>query len=254
MSTVLRRIRAGWTMLTGTGAGASAVLALLAVACVFVAVAAPRASLGFRTGALQRVFSTTTAEDRSVVGVMDYGSLFSGLAAPGAQTSQVFAPDIEAVTIGLARHLTALRLPLQPAGSDWSGLASGYAVVSGAAPRAYNGGIPPQMEILFRDKLGRFAQLAEGSMPGRDFATADAGRFQVAVTPATAARFGLHVGSRRIPARRSGPQTLTPPGLPSTRPWPGATGSVRPSWAGPNSVIWKDCSTPMRCGCTGASR
>ena len=44
MTSLIRRIRAGWITLTGTGATASIVLAVLTVACVFVAVAGPRQS------------------------------------------------------------------------------------------------------------------------------------------------------------------------------------------------------------------
>ena len=50
---------------------------------------------------------------------------------------------------------------------------------------------PPQLELLYRSGLGRNARLVAGSLPGAATAT-----LQVAVTQATADRFGLHPGSR----------------------------------------------------------
>ena len=53
------RARAAGQAVTGTGAAASATLALLALICAFVAVAVPRASLGYRTTVLQRAFQAS---------------------------------------------------------------------------------------------------------------------------------------------------------------------------------------------------
>jgi putative ABC transport system permease protein len=75
---------------------------------------------------------------------------------------------------------------------DWSGMTSPYGLVTGAAPSAYNGAVPPELELIYRDSLNRDARLLAGKMPGAGTATT----LQIAVTPATAARFGLHLGSR----------------------------------------------------------
>ena len=50
---------------TGTGAAASVALAILVLAGVFIAVAVPRASLGYRTQVVQRIFhaAPSTADD-----------------------------------------------------------------------------------------------------------------------------------------------------------------------------------------------
>ena len=51
---VRARIAAAGTAVTGTGAAASLALALLVLVCAFVAVAMPRARLGYPTAVLQR--------------------------------------------------------------------------------------------------------------------------------------------------------------------------------------------------------
>src|SRR5947209_4870608 len=61
------RPRAGWAAVTGTGAAASATLALLVLVCAFVAVAVPRASLGYRTAVLQRAFRDAGAAQKAVL-------------------------------------------------------------------------------------------------------------------------------------------------------------------------------------------
>lgn len=191
-----RRIRSGLTTLTGTGAGASAVLALLVIASVFIAVSTPRESLAFRTRALQRVFQAAPVAARSVVATADYTSLSFALGLqPGASGQGISTSQIDAVTSEITRNLAAEGLPLQPASAQWSGLASGYSQAPDAARSAYFGSTPPQVEILFREMLGQNSRIIAGHAPARDSLASEPPRFQVAVTAATAARFGLHVGS-----------------------------------------------------------
>ena len=77
---VRARIAAAGTAVTGTGAAASLALALLVLVCAFVAVAVPRASLGYRTAVLQRSFhaassSTTTVLADATINGLSGGSL-----------------------------------------------------------------------------------------------------------------------------------------------------------------------------------
>ena len=70
---------------------------------------------------------------------------------------------------------------------------------------------PPQLELVYRSGLGRNARLVTGSLPGGGASTSASGgtgtgtgtTLQVAVTQATAARFGLHPGSRLQAASRA---------------------------------------------------
>jgi len=59
--------RRTWPAATGTGAAASAALALLVLVCAFVAMAVPRASLGYRTQVLQRTFRATPTAQSTVI-------------------------------------------------------------------------------------------------------------------------------------------------------------------------------------------
>lgn len=180
------RLRARWAGLTGTGSAASAALALLVLGCVFVAVAGPRQSLGFRTRALQSSLAAAPPLARSVTAASDYTSFDASFVGP-----------IPASTLAEARgqlraRLARTGLPLQPAAADWSSMTSAYETVSGAARRAFNSVHPPMLEVIYRDALARKARLVAGSypdqQPGRNLA--------IAVSTATARRFGLHVGSR----------------------------------------------------------
>jgi hypothetical protein len=65
-------LRARWTELTGTGGAASIALALLVLGCVFVAVAGPRESLGFRTRALRSSLAAASPFIGSVVANSSY--------------------------------------------------------------------------------------------------------------------------------------------------------------------------------------
>jgi putative ABC transport system permease protein len=84
------------------------------------------------------------------------------------------------------------RLPLTPAATDWAGLTTGYSPVLAGGRRAWDGSTPPQLELAYRDALPHYAKHITGSLP-----TVSRGHeFQVAVTTATARRFGVTVGSR----------------------------------------------------------
>jgi putative ABC transport system permease protein len=203
MTAAIQRLRAGLTILTGTAAGASALLAVLVLASVFVAVALPRASVSFRTAALGQIVADTPAAGRAFVGTTDFTSLASALAIqPGPSSPGIGTQDVNAVAGELAASLRADRLPLQPPPDRWWGLTSGYASVPDAARRAYFGTTPPKVEVIYRTNLGRNARVVAGSMPAAVSAGSGRPVFQVAVTQATAARFRLHVGSvLTFPAR-----------------------------------------------------
>ena len=185
-----RRAGAAWKVLTGTGTAASVGLGLLVFVCVLVAVAAPRQSLGLRTRALQHSFAAVPALATSVLGTVDYNTYGLGFNGPFG------ASDLADTRSQLAANLARQRLPLARGVSDWSGLTVAPAPVSGAARSAYYGPAPPVLEVLYRDPLTRYARLVAGRLPVSVRSTVTHADFQVAVTRATAARFGLRPGSR----------------------------------------------------------
>lgn len=212
---VRARIAAAGTAVTGTGAAASLALALLVLVCAFVAVAVPRASLGYRTAVLQRSFHTASSSTTTVLADATINGLSGGSLSPAQlATAQRQLAD------GLVRE----GLPLAPATADWSGM------VTGSAPFTLTGRPPdrtmaaPQLELLYRSGLGRNAGVVSGALPGTGPGTGGAVTLQVAVTQATAARLGLHPGpgcgpraGRSWSPGSSGRSARPPPSGPSTR-------------------------------------
>jgi putative ABC transport system permease protein len=172
---------------TGTGAGASAALAILVLACTFIAVAVPRASLGYRTQVVQQVFRAASAQQKTVLADADLA---------GLEQASLSAGQLASARSKLADGLRNAGLPLAPAASQWSGLAISTGAVSGAPRPAAQHMLPPQLELLYRSGLSRNATLVAGSLPTRAQGHATSATFQVAVTSATAAGLGLRVGSR----------------------------------------------------------
>jgi putative ABC transport system permease protein len=186
----LRRLpRRAWIAVSGSAAAASLGLALLVFAAVFISVAIPRASLGQRTRALHRVLAAVPAASTAVLGNLSYATFDVNFAERPFAAGQLATTRAE-----LTADLAGRGLPLGTAPA-WAGLASGYTTVTGAGPRAVTS-LPPQMEILYRDRLNRYSRLTAGRLPQRGRVTRGRVILQIAVTGATAARFGLRPGSR----------------------------------------------------------
>jgi putative ABC transport system permease protein len=221
MTGAAERARDTWKVFTGTGAAASIGLGLLVFACVLIGVAAPRQSLSLRTQALRHSFDAAAVDSRSVFGTVDYGTLDLSFNEHPIQAS-----DIDSAQTQLARNLTRQGLPLVGARADWAGLATAYSTVSGAARSAYEGPTPPQIEVLYRNALSRYARVTAGHLP----ASAPGTDFQVAVSQATAKRFGLRLGSQLGigPVKLTVTGIFAPAGLASTF-WQADPSAVTPT-------------------------
>jgi putative ABC transport system permease protein len=173
--------------LTGMGAAVSVGFGLLVFASVLASLAIPRESLGLRTGALQRVIDASRPSDRTVMGAAAETSLKS-------VTGQVKATDLAKIGALLAARLTTdgLRVASEP--PPWTGLTTGYVAVSGIAQGHRYG--QPQFEMAYRTALASYSHIVAGRLPVSGSAPGKRPTVQAAVTTATAARFGLRVGSR----------------------------------------------------------
>jgi len=205
MSTLWRRLHAAWMTLTGTGAAASLAFGLLVFVSVLASLAIPRESAHLRTGALRQTAGAAPLNDKFVLGAIGLTETF------GLQT----APKIAALGARLQRQLTADGLPIASNPPGWSGLTSGYAPVTGAAPGA--GRAKPQFEVTYRSALARYSHLVAGRLP-----SSGTGQVDGVVTTATAARFGLRPGTRLT----MGPVQLV------------ITGIIRP--VHPGSAFWTE--------------
>lgn len=180
------RLRAAWVAATGTGAAASLALAVLVAVCAFVAIAVPRSSLGYRTQVLQRMFRATASAQKSVLADADV----TGLTQTYLSKANLVSSQAE-----LAAGLRRDQVPLAPPATQWSGLATGSKEFSVAGQRVSPALAPPQMELVYRTGLAANARLVAGSLPRSAVTNGTSGTFQVAVTQATAAKFGLRPGS-----------------------------------------------------------
>ena len=202
-----------WRVAGGAGAAATGAFALLILGCVFLAAAGPRESLAMRTSALRRQLAAVPAAGRSFELTADWfeftDELRGARSLDGAGPGSASAGQLAALTRQAARDLAATPLPLGPRAADWAGLDTGGNVVAGAAASAVVHGTPPQLDILYRDPLGSYSRLLAGRYPrsahvqwatpphrGNQADTVTRATFEIAVAQATAARFGLHPGSR----------------------------------------------------------
>ncbi|HEX9066664.1 MAG TPA: hypothetical protein VF843_16260, partial [Streptosporangiaceae bacterium] len=189
------RLRSAVALTTGTAAGASAVLALLVLATVFVAVVTPRSSVAFRSRALQQIFAATPPLGRSVIATSDFVSIANAVGVQPGPQGEVAPSQLAKVGQEVARNLAWRQVPLQSRNHQWWGLTTGYSVIPGASRHAYFGSAPPRVEVLYRPQLSRYARLVAGQLPGLATLSAGGPVLPIAVTTATASRFRLRVGS-----------------------------------------------------------
>jgi putative ABC transport system permease protein len=225
-------MRTARRLLTGGAAPRpSRVLALVLLVTCFLAVAAPRLLEVFQTRVLRETLAAAPAVDRPV-------RVTTGRVAAGSGRE---AGQLSSTTAVLRR---GIRPPLaSPPASAWASVTTPYLSVLNPAAAARPGVKDPQLEIVYRDPVRGHLRLIAGTLPDRFSAGQVAGQrvttLDVAVTAATAARFGLHPGSGvRIGTQPVDPKTghlvlhVTGPPLVVLH----VTGVVRP--AGPASAFW----------------
>ena len=210
-------------------------LTLLVLGCVFVAVAGPRYSLHSRTRVLKQDLAVLTPVDRAVQVTDDWGS-FAG------QVTDAIPPALDDSQLSesrrqLAHFLTATPLPL--AAGQWASLSTNpLTVTAGAPPSAKPNGVPPRLEVIYRDPLTSNVTLVAGSFPPP---SSLGSTLHIAVTTATAARFGLHPGSvlRLAVDRATVPVMVTAivrPRMPASAFWNVDAAAAAPSLNPPTQV------------------
>jgi putative ABC transport system permease protein len=185
-NTSQRRPKPGRRMLTGTAPGPSVALGLLVLVTVFVAVVLPRASEDLRTDALRQTLADLPAGASTVMAGIDYGDY----AGPARVIKQLAATRQQ-----VARFLTAQGVPLRRRAA-WTDLTAGAIDLTGAGPGSAIGTTLLQLQLDWSDELMHYARLTAGRWPGADTTRAGVTTFEVALTPASARLFALHVGSR----------------------------------------------------------
>jgi putative ABC transport system permease protein len=197
----------------GTAAGSALALALLACGSVFAALAGPALSLHTRTQALQQTMAGFAGTTRTVQVSSAWSDFTGSLPGAGSLTQDRLTQATGQISHGLA----AAPLPL--AGDRWTALTTRLLVVTaGAAPSAY-AEAPPKLEVSYRTPFAGYEQLVAGSLVG---GSVPPGTVAVAATVPTAARFGLHPGSRLTLETPGGSGTLLVTAIVRTRD-PGST-------------------------------
>jgi putative ABC transport system permease protein len=193
----MNRLKRAWRAhgVTSTGFG------LLIGVCVFLAVAGPRAQQALRTSALQQSFATAPPTAQSVSGIVDD----TGLSADLGQLPD--AGSLATAESQLATTLARDNLPLAGPADDWSALTAPVVTVDSGLARSATGPLPNRLELDYRSGLGANAVAAAGHLPLVARAAGGRATFEVAVSAATAARFGLRPGSR-VTATGDTPLTL----------------------------------------------
>ena len=219
----MTRVRAAVRTWPGSAGGSHLALAVLVFACTFLAVAGPRESLAFHTRALQHTVAGIPRADQSVTATADWNGFTSALSGNN-QGQNITGDQIDDVTGELASDFTADGLPLSPARDDWGSLTTKLATLPDE-PFGPGASTTPELELIYRTPLSRYVSLAAGRYPSgvaTGAGSTSEGTLQVAVTGQTAARLGVHPGSRLVVASPGLPLTVIVTGILRERQ-PGST-------------------------------
>jgi putative ABC transport system permease protein len=223
MRTLWLRPRRAWVTLTGTGTGtgASVAFGLLVFVSLLASLAIPRESAGLSNAALQRVIASSQPGDRAVTATAAMINPITNMPI------RAQAADMAAADASLRSRLAANGMPIGSDPPAWEGLTTDYIQITGAAQAA--GYEQPQFQITYRTALARYSHIVAGHLPAGGSTGGSTGVMQVAVTTATAARFGLRVGSRLdagpVPLVVTG---IIQPVLPSSAFWSAYPAAARP--------------------------
>jgi putative ABC transport system permease protein len=178
---------AGWRASVGTASAATFGLGLLLFACVLVAMAGPRANTQLQTNAVRQLIAQTPPAQKVIEASIPYSQ--AEPTRPVLSASQIAKVGTE------LRHLLG-KLPMAGPSADLASFTSAFTGVGDSAPVLHGRSVT--LELIYSSQLGANVRIIRGTLPsmGRLSATASKVTFPIAVTAATAGRFGLSAGSR----------------------------------------------------------
>jgi putative ABC transport system permease protein len=195
--------------LLGEARGALVALAILVGALVFAALAGPAQALRAETQALRNTMAGLSPLVKQITAATDWEDFTQQLSPESPE--RLSGSDLSDATTALAHGYASAGLPV--GSGAWAGLASPiYTLASGAGPRT-NTGAAARLAVLGRPQLASHARLEAGSLTG----SVPAGAIACAVSTATAARYGLHPGSRLVLVASAGSLTLDITGVVAAR-------------------------------------
>jgi putative ABC transport system permease protein len=184
--------------------GVNVWLALLTLCVVFTATAGVREALATRTEALRQTLATVPALT-STISVSGTGQdIATALSVPGQPAPPVMSQEQATEITGQLRgDLNKGVVRLAPAPADWMALTTRLNTLTSAPPGA--GGLPVKLEIAYRQPLNQHVRLVAGTFPGIPPRAPVSAKLPpgivfypvlpVLVTPQTAEKFGLKLGS-----------------------------------------------------------
>lgn len=244
----------------GFRTAAQLALALLAAGCVLLAVAGPRLALASRTDALRRLLAGTPPSATSLRVSASWNDIASDQAqayGTGLQQGALTDAEVSGMTSQLHDYFTTGLLHPTPVSQAWAGMTTNELDVADLLPSLHGQGA--QLELIYRTPFTRYAALAAGRYPGLPnpapssrTTPANSVALDVAVSQATAARFGLRPGSVvRLKAPNLGSHVqvqlrvtgVIKPRLPGSTFW-----TTDPTAAQPTQIVPLTGSTPYWIG------
>lgn len=190
MTGLTRRARRGWRLLAGGAATVTAGLGLLMLACVLVAMAGPRAGQMMQTNALRTEIARAAPGTTTILASYQYAGAQPGLGLPSVRGLTQIGAELRSALAGL---------PLARPRTDLAASASQFTRVTDTAPALAGAGA--QLELVYAAQLAGHSRIVSGALPG-PVSRSDSKKlgiyyyFPIAVTVATAHRFGLTVGTQ----------------------------------------------------------
>jgi putative ABC transport system permease protein len=210
--------------IVGAAAGGTLALALLVCGCVFTAMAGPALSLHTRSQALLHELAGLPPATKSVQVAANWRDFIQ---AASLREQSLDEGTLAESTVEIGNGLATTPLPLGD--GAWASLNTfGLLVTAGAAASAYTN-VPPRLAVYYREPFTSYAHLTAGSY---DAASVPSGMVGVAATTATAARFGLHPGSRLTVRIPGGQVTMVVTAIVAVQ--------------APGSTFWSQDSTPAQ--------
>jgi putative ABC transport system permease protein len=194
MTRAMAAVGRHWRAATGAASAATVGLGLLVLACSGVAMAGPRAGVRLQTDAVRQLVAQTPPDAKVIVATEPYPEV----AAP--QTT-LPAGQLDGINAELRQNLTGL--PLSAPGTDLMAVTTGFAGITDSA-RSLGPDTGAQLELVYQTGLASHARVIQGRLPTSAQVTNGTTTFPIAVTVATARRYGLKLGE-------SVPLAVTPP-------------------------------------------
>ncbi len=203
----MTRLTAGigrrWRAATGAASAATIGIGLLVLGCAGVAMAGPRAGAQMQTNAVRQLVAQTPPAAE----VVEASDGYDGVAAPVATLTAGQLGDISGqLRSGL------VGVPLAGRSSDLMAFTSAFGDVADTA-RSLGAHTGVELELVYQTGLASHARLVQGTLPTTARPTRGIPTFPVAVTVATARRYGLKVGSELPFAATNGTVRLTVSGI-----------------------------------------